>query len=88
MKQETAWAVAAGMIFCVVSVFAEDNLAKRQEEFLRWKFGMFLHFNIATFNNAEWSGGYEDPGTFAPDKLDCGQWADAAKAAGMNYAVL
>lgn len=59
-----------------------------QEDFLQWKFGMFLHFNIATFNGAEWSNGYEDPATFAPDKLDCGQWADAAKSAGMKYAVL
>ncbi len=63
-------------------------VARLQEEFLQWKFGLFLHFNVATFNNQEWANGYEDPATFAPDKLDCGQWADAAKAAGMNYAVL
>ncbi len=68
---------------------AETNNATRaQEEFLQWKSGLFLHFNIATFNNQEWANGYEDPATFAPDKLDCGQWADAAKAAGMKYAVL
>jgi alpha-L-fucosidase len=59
-----------------------------QQEFLKWKFGLFLHFNIATFNGEEWANGYENPLTFAPDKLDCGQWADAAKAAGMKYAVL
>ena len=63
-------------------------MEKLREEFLKWKFGMFIHFNLATFNNAEWAGGYEDPATFAPGKLDCGQWADAAKAAGMKYAVL
>ncbi|MBM4156002.1 MAG: hypothetical protein FJ221_13400 [Lentisphaerae bacterium] len=59
-----------------------------QEEFLRWKFGLFLHFNVATFNNQEWANGHEDPATFAPSRLDCGQWADAARAAGMKYAVL
>jgi alpha-L-fucosidase len=59
-----------------------------QEAFLQWKFGLFLHFNVATFNNQEWANGYEDPATFVPDKLDCGQWADAARAAGMKYAVL
>jgi alpha-L-fucosidase len=68
---------------------AEPHTATRlQEDFLQWKFGLFLHFNIATFNNQEWANGYEDPATFAPDKLDCGQWADAARAAGMQYAVL
>ena len=49
---------------------------------------MFIHFNMATFNEREWANGYEDPATFAPDQLDCSQWADAASAAGMNYAVL
>lgn len=49
---------------------------------------MFIHFNIATFNEQEWANGYEDPLSFAPAKLDCGQWADAAKEGGMKYAVL
>jgi alpha-L-fucosidase len=66
----------------------EKSRAQVQAEFLKWKFGLFLHFNIATFNGQEWANGYEDPLTFAPTNLDCGQWADAAKAAGMNYAVL
>lgn len=63
-------------------------LKEIQEKFLMWRFGMFLHFNIATFSNREWATGHEDPLLFKPDKLDCGQWADAAKAAGMKYAVL
>ena len=29
-----------------------------------------------------------DPSLFNPTKLDCGQWADAAKSAGMKFAVL
>jgi len=62
-------------------------LAKLQDEFLSWKFGMFIHFNMATFNNRQWATGHEDPASFAPTRLDCGQWADAAKAAGMKYAV-
>jgi alpha-L-fucosidase len=59
-----------------------------REDFLGWGFGMFIHFNMATFNEREWANGHEDPATFAPDRLDCGQWADAAAAAGMKYAVL
>ena len=67
------------------SVFAQESnlLAERQKEFLSWKFGMFLHFNVATFNERQWANGHEDPATFAPAQLDCGQWADAAIAAGM-----
>ena len=49
---------------------------------------MFIHFNMATFNNRQWATGTEDPATFAPTNLDCGQWLDAAAAAGMKYAVL
>ena len=70
--------------------YAEEAspLARRQQEFLSWKFGMFIHFNMGTFVGKEWALGCEDPALFKPDKLDCGQWADAAKAAGMKYAVL
>lgn len=69
--------------------FAEEArpLAERQREFLSWKFGMFIHFGVASFNERQWATGHEDPASFAPTELDCGQWADAAKAAGMKYAV-
>jgi alpha-L-fucosidase len=59
-----------------------------REEFLKWRFGLFLHFNLATFVNREWATGHEDPALFRPARLDCGQWAEAARAAGMRYGVL
>lgn len=79
--------------FIVLSIFfvkCADPISHSQlrEEFLKWKFGMFIHFNMATFNEREWANGYEDPSTFSPDKLDCNQWADVAVEAGMKYAVL
>ncbi len=49
---------------------------------------MFLHFNMSTFAGYDWSNGHEDSTMFNPSRLDCGQWADAARAAGMKYAVL
>jgi alpha-L-fucosidase len=55
---------------------------------MKWRFGMFVHFNLGTFVDKDWAGGYEDPARFNPAKLDCGQWADSAKAAGMTYMVL
>ena len=64
------------------------DLKRIQERFLRLRFGLFLHFNMGTFSGREWATGYENPNIFAPSKLDCGQWADAARAAGMQYAVL
>ncbi len=66
----------------------DTPLTEQQRAFMKWRFGMFLHFNIGTFADRDWASGYEDPGLFNPAKLDCGQWADAAKAAGMTYMVL
>ncbi len=67
---------------------AAPKLTAAQRDFMTWRFGMFVHFNLGTFVDLDWAGGYEDPASFAPTKLDCGQWADAAKAAGMTYLVL
>jgi len=64
------------------------DLSKLQKEFLSWKFGMFMHFNMSTFVPGGWSSGKEDPKKFNPVNLDMGQWADAAKSAHMKYAVL
>lgn len=96
MNKLTSFIIA--LLLCLVTaVSAQDSnqlaqvaktQAQLQDEFLKWEFGLFLHFNIATFNGQEWANGYEDPLTFAPTNLNCGQWADAAKAAGMKYAVL
>ena len=63
-------------------------LKKKHKEFSSWKYGMFLHFNLATYTGREWTNGHEDPLLFNPAKLDCNQWMSAIKAAGMNYAVL
>lgn len=67
---------------------AQSLLSKKQSDFLSWEFGIFLHFNMATFVNREWATGHEDPMVFNPGKLNCNQWAKAAKSAGMKYAVL
>jgi alpha-L-fucosidase len=67
---------------------AVPALTDSQRSFMTWRFGMFVHFNLGTFADTDWAGGYEDPLLFKPDRLDCGQWADAAKAAGMSYMVL
>ena len=60
------------------------------QEWKEMKFGMFIHYNMATYQGVQWVEGYPDPSEFAPgvDTIDTDAWADAAAAAGMKYAVL
>lgn len=67
---------------------AAPQLSPQQVDFMSWGFGMFVHFNLGTVVDNDWAGGYEDTSLFHPNHLDCGEWADAAKAAGMKYMVL
>lgn len=64
------------------------DLNALQKDFLTWKFGMFIHFNMSTFVPGGWATGKEDPLKFNPENLDIGQWADAAKSANMKYGIL
>ncbi|MEM7305465.1 MAG: alpha-L-fucosidase [Planctomycetota bacterium] len=48
----------------------------------------FVHFNMNTFTDVEWGEGREPPSSFLPTELDCGQWADVARAAGMTGIIL
>ncbi len=85
---------------------APKPLAGLQRDVVNMRFGMFIHFNPATYLNAAdqlypdhapprqgkdgIAGTADDlsPALFNPAKLDCGQWADAAKSAGMEFAIL
>ncbi|ACT03555.1 Alpha-L-fucosidase-like protein [Paenibacillus sp. JDR-2] len=80
-----------------------QELLQKQMWFVNQRFGMFIHFNSATFQFAEteiedWEYGHENhgeqrkfpfnPKDWNPVGLDCTQWARAAKAAGMKFAAL
>lgn len=61
----------------------------QQQDFLKLKFGMFIHYNMATYTGQQWAPGYQDPASFNPGgSVDTDAWADAAVSAGMTYAVL
>jgi len=65
------------------------NVEELLDDFRALRFGMFIHYNMATYHNTQWVEGYPDPSTFDPGgPVDTDAWAEAAKAAGMEYAVL
>ena len=51
-------------------------------------FYAFIHFSPNTYTNLEWGDGTESPKIFNPTELDCDQWAEAVKSAGMTGMVL
>ncbi|MHC4555877.1 MAG: alpha-L-fucosidase [Planctomycetota bacterium] len=71
------------------SFVTKESVKQLQEDFLKLKFGMFIHYNMATYKGVQWVLGYPDPSTFDPGgKIDTDAWADAAVSAGMTYGVL
>ena len=67
---------------------AKLPLHQLQQQFVDLRFGMFIHFNIATYANQDWPDPNLSPAVFNPTRLDCNQWAEAAKSANMRYGCL
>lgn len=66
----------------------DKPLLQLQQEFVDLRFGMFNHFNLATFQDREWGDPHDPPTVFNPTNLDTDQWAHAAKSAGMTWGCL
>jgi alpha-L-fucosidase len=66
----------------------KKSLQELQQDFVDLRFGMFVHFNIPTFMDHDWADPDASPALFNPTKLDCDQWAKAAKSANMTYGCL
>jgi alpha-L-fucosidase len=64
------------------------QLAPLQQKFVDLRFGMFIHYNIPTYVNQDWPDPDASPALFNPQKLNCDQWAKAAKSANMSYGCL
>ena len=59
-----------------------------QQRFVDLRFGMFVHFNMATFQDREWGDPTSPADLFYPSALDSDQWAAAAQSAGMTWGCL
>lgn len=67
---------------------SKTPLLQLQQNFVDLRFGMFLHYNLATYQDREWGDPTDPPTVFNPTALDTDQWAAAAKSAGMTYGCL
>ncbi len=61
---------------------------KRQLDWFDMGFYAFVHFGMNTFTDREWGDGTEKEEWFAPTALDCDQWVETVKQAGMKGLIL
>ena len=64
------------------------SMTELQQQFLNLRFGMYIHLNMATYEQREWGDPKASPALFNPKDLDTDQWAHAARSAGMAYGCL
>jgi alpha-L-fucosidase len=89
MKRNIISSLLVALTFCFFTANAQQKpLAQLQQNFVDLRFGMFIHFNIPTYMNQDWPDPEASPSIFNPIKLDCDQWAKAAKSANMSYGCL
>lgn len=65
-----------------------EKPSKYQQQQIKRKYGMFIHFGINTFHDMEWSDGSLLASSYSPATIDARQWVGAAKKAGMKYIIL
>jgi alpha-L-fucosidase len=62
--------------------------SERQLAWHEMEYYMFVHFTVNTFTDKEWGFGDEKESVFNPSELDCRQWAEVARDAGMKGIIL
>lgn len=60
----------------------------RQIAWYEMGFYAFVHFGMNTFTDREWGTAKESEALFNPEKLDCDQWVETIRNAGMKGMVL
>jgi alpha-L-fucosidase len=66
----------------------KSSTLELQQQFLDLRFGMYIHLNMATYEEREWGDPKASTVLFNPKNLDTDQWALAARSAGMAYGCL
>lgn len=80
--------ILTSLLLAVAVAAPAKSLHELQQAFVDLRFGMFIHYNMPTYSSEDWPDPDMPVSAFAPTKLDCGQWARAAKSAGMTYGCL
>jgi alpha-L-fucosidase len=62
--------------------------SERQLAWHAMEYYMFVHFTVNTFTDKEWGYGDEKESVFNPAELDCRQWAQTARDAGMKGIII
>jgi alpha-L-fucosidase len=93
MNKNKVYTILIMLLVSGSTLLAQTNskvlpLATLQQQFVDLRFGMFIHFNIPTYVDQDWPDPDASPSIFNPTKLNCDQWAKAAKSANMSYGCL
>lgn len=78
-------------LLSLVPVLLQAQMVKPTEAQVRWQrmeMNLFCHFGPNTFTGNEWGNGKEPASLFNPSALDCNQWCEVAKAAGMKGIII
>ena len=62
--------------------------SERQIAWHELEYYMFVHFTVNTFTDKEWGYGDEEESIFNPSEIDCRQWAQVARDAGMKGIII
>jgi alpha-L-fucosidase len=81
--------MVCGMMMAAAQLFAAP-LDSLQRAYTELRYGMFICFGIETFYGGDYWNNPKPPAAsvWNPAKVDCKNWADAAKAAKMKYGLL
>lgn len=86
-----AFVVAMGVnsgVVCAQQIEPDIKPNRTQRLMVERGYGMFVHFGMNTFLQAEWSDGTASADVYCPTHLNPEQWVEVAKDAGFRYVLL